>query len=137
VNVDTNTNGARHCDACGKPFNETEWQQRHTGHEPGCSYTALGWCHCDRVYHAECCTDCQAKELVWVAVAEWDNGETFFAARSHERLLEKIAAWIVDECEPEKHGIALNLLASHEQIIEDYYRNIEEEWLRIEQVELD
>lgn len=131
------TNELRTCDVCGKPFSQKEWEDRHTGHELGCSYTTLGWCCCDRVYHAGCCTDCQAKELVWVAFAEWYNGNKFFVTRTYDRLLNKVASWIINDCQLEKQGIILDAQANPEQIIETYYAAIEDGWLTIELVELD
>jgi hypothetical protein len=64
----------RKCDHCGKNFTESEWDNRDTGHEPGCAGEG---CDCDLVYHAACCPDCNTGESPY-PVATW--AETFYRA---------------------------------------------------------
>ena len=47
------------CDGCGKLMTQSEYNVRHTGHEPGCTAVEDGtWCDCDLKYHADCCPLC-------------------------------------------------------------------------------
>ena len=67
------------CDACGLPFSDEEWDNRHTPHEPGCPFSEecgdpdmeeysdlesafddLMACDCDLNYHESCCPACNA-----------------------------------------------------------------------------
>ncbi len=50
------------CDACGGPFNEAEWQERHYGHWDDCKLYSgeSDWCDCSMPFelHEDCCADC-------------------------------------------------------------------------------
>ena len=69
------------CDACGLPFRDEEWDNRHTHHEAGCpfnddddeddfdmeeysdlesAFDALMARDCDLNYHDSCCPVCNA-----------------------------------------------------------------------------
>ncbi len=57
------------CDECGKPFTQSEYDNRHTHHEPDCP-NENEWddgihhvdCECDINYHEGCCPVCAAEE---------------------------------------------------------------------------
>ena len=49
----------RKCDACGKPFTQSQWDVRHQGHVEGCPQNDFDPCDCDLVYHAACCPICK------------------------------------------------------------------------------
>lgn len=44
-----------HCDVCGGHFDDQDWDDRHTDHEPGCPQNG---CDCDVNYHDTCCPLC-------------------------------------------------------------------------------
>lgn len=50
-NLDPNTGEGYACDACGRSFTQSEWDDRHDDEDSGE----------DRYYHAECCPICDSQ----------------------------------------------------------------------------
>lgn len=59
------------CSACGLPFTESEWQDRHDPHEQDCSRLRTRGketfgevsCDCNLVAHTACCPECNRSKL--------------------------------------------------------------------------